>query len=970
MAEEFDDLGFVEDSSDDLGFVEDSKSEDKKQYTPMESALKGAEQGAFFDFADEIGGGMAAGMDALQRVLHNQGLAAKSPSQVDAELKEQGFTGDLKPNISDTYTQARDEARQEYEQAQEQNPKAYFGGALAGGAITGKALPLQKLPGITQGKDLKYLTRLKNASIMGAGGGAVAGLGSTKDITDPLGVATDVGIGTATGGVLGPVIETGVVGGEKVWNGGKNLVKKVIGKVSPSNKAAYDVGVANPELSLEDSVQKAVDNFVNITDDAKQYHQNITKDLKTKESSITQEMLSNEAELIKQNAKTLQAEGRIKEANKLVNDFTKKVESLSKENDNLNLKYHEEATKTQQQLQKDLEFQHAEQFKQEQKAYNDAIKQQAEQAKIQEKQFKAQVKQAEEQAANKYNAEKLEIDNQIKDTKLSVKQAENQFKLAQEAMHKNASQDVQNILVESSKNLDSSIASHKENLSKSYNQISSELENKGVSFSGDDLKNKAIELLDNDKILTDVTKQELKNEISKLIPEGTNFNLSQVKQVFQQLRASAKSAENSGNNPLASFIKKVVAEGKEFGYDKIQDKKLLAQLKSTDTDYSNLFKLQDLMDEQLQSIKTLKGMLPNEKGIVPAEATVKAQQLQELLNSNITESGKKLSQDISKNVTDVMGANQEKLATKYNKEMLSKDEQLQKLQSLLEELQTKKQNLKPEEINLTKPDTSFPEIPVPEQKPVPTAPEQAVMSPSKIDLNNQKIAELQSDITDLSNQISGNMDELTQVGMSKQKLSEKTLELKQKLAEFNELKSKMKSQGEAGKMIDVSNEDTLFNSIAKLIRDSEGTSTKNVTAKKYIDELLEKGVISKEQLEQFYKQSDLINTLDKPLEGGSLTDRSLALKILPKISNAAGRIAGKAEQVTSSIKNVATDDITNIIQHLKQFNTPEARIYSEQLSEAANRDVHGRNAAIFGLMQQPKFRKLLNNEEENSNKDK
>ena len=64
-----------------------AKSEDSPSMG--ESVVRGTRQGATFGFSDEIDGAIQSGLDKVF------GLFGKSPSSVDQDLKDQGFSGDL-----------------------------------------------------------------------------------------------------------------------------------------------------------------------------------------------------------------------------------------------------------------------------------------------------------------------------------------------------------------------------------------------------------------------------------------------------------------------------------------------------------------------------------------------------------------------------------------------------------------------------------------------------------------------------------------------------------------------------------------------------------------------------------------------------------------------------------------------------------------------------------------------------------
>lgn len=123
------------------------------EYSSLKSAGLGALQGGTLGFADEIEGG-------IMSLLSDK-----------------------------SYSQARDDARLRYDQAQSQNPGAYLAGNIGGGVAT------SFIPGMG-GANLAKL----------AGLGAVTGLGTSKaDLTqgDISGAAIDTAVGAGTGYIAG-----------------------------------------------------------------------------------------------------------------------------------------------------------------------------------------------------------------------------------------------------------------------------------------------------------------------------------------------------------------------------------------------------------------------------------------------------------------------------------------------------------------------------------------------------------------------------------------------------------------------------------------------------------------------------------------------------------------------------------------------------------------------------------------------
>ena len=109
-----------------------------KQYTQLESAGKGVQQGALLGGADELAGAAQAIPNALQSLGHNiaPSLVGMSPTQMNEYLKSQGTKGDVGPTSSkELYKEAQKEEQGKQKEAEKQNPASYIGGNLAGGAL-------------------------------------------------------------------------------------------------------------------------------------------------------------------------------------------------------------------------------------------------------------------------------------------------------------------------------------------------------------------------------------------------------------------------------------------------------------------------------------------------------------------------------------------------------------------------------------------------------------------------------------------------------------------------------------------------------------------------------------------------------------------------------------------------------------------------------------------------------------------
>jgi hypothetical protein len=213
--EEIDDAMFAAPTEDELKSISPTPSEtppEKRNYDMGESFTKGAVQGATMGFGDELSGALNSGMDKTQALLNKLGLASPSPSQVDEQLRQKGFSGDLLDKNKTMYTEGRDVARAENKEAESQNPGSYIGGNVAGGLAT--AL----IPGAVGSKLLTPVgnvlkgsgtaAKIGNSAINALPIGALVGAGMSES-NDVSGLAQDVATGALTSGVASGAL-TGV----------------------------------------------------------------------------------------------------------------------------------------------------------------------------------------------------------------------------------------------------------------------------------------------------------------------------------------------------------------------------------------------------------------------------------------------------------------------------------------------------------------------------------------------------------------------------------------------------------------------------------------------------------------------------------------------------------------------------------------------------------------------------------------
>lgn len=193
--------------------------------SPVESAARGAAQGASLGFADEAAGGL----DYLKQAL---GQISKGGMLTNSDA------------LGSAYTGGRDESRANYDAAQKANPSTYLAGQLAGSL----AVPAGPA-GIAQTAAL----------------GGVQALGNSEANT-ASGLAADTALGAGLGGVVGGVSSLAGKGLSKLGDlasdategtggllreGAESLANRATN--SSSGREALDSGV----LKLGDNAQKA-----------------------------------------------------------------------------------------------------------------------------------------------------------------------------------------------------------------------------------------------------------------------------------------------------------------------------------------------------------------------------------------------------------------------------------------------------------------------------------------------------------------------------------------------------------------------------------------------------------------------------------------------------------------------------------------------------------------------------------------
>ena len=150
----------------------------------LESGIRGAAQSASFGFADEATGALEAGKDLIMDPQTNL------------------------DNVTDKYSQHRDESRKNYHDAEKANPGSYLTGELAGGAAT------MAVPGLNAMKAATFAGRVGAGALAGARVGAISGLGASEG-QDASEVIRDTGKGAAIGGAFGGAVPAVLTGAGK-----------------------------------------------------------------------------------------------------------------------------------------------------------------------------------------------------------------------------------------------------------------------------------------------------------------------------------------------------------------------------------------------------------------------------------------------------------------------------------------------------------------------------------------------------------------------------------------------------------------------------------------------------------------------------------------------------------------------------------------------------------------------------------
>lgn len=258
-----------EDVEESKGFDEsewsdvDAEPQEPEKMSALEASLTGVGEGTTFGLGPIAAGLTGAAGEVVEDVGDVLGLTT------DAQLREQGFevedTEKGLQGLLDAYYKSRDMAIKQQEQAMEDQPAAYIGGNIAGGAASMVAAPAlgvaKAAPSFAKAAEgVGALSKVGKAAIEGAKAGALTGLGSGKaKVFGEEGIVegiTDVAKETAQAGLVGSIAGGGLSGigqlGKKVLSG---LGKTGVGEAIKTGIKAAKKGL---DLTDDEAIIKSV----------------------------------------------------------------------------------------------------------------------------------------------------------------------------------------------------------------------------------------------------------------------------------------------------------------------------------------------------------------------------------------------------------------------------------------------------------------------------------------------------------------------------------------------------------------------------------------------------------------------------------------------------------------------------------------------------------------------------------------
>jgi len=206
----------------------------QRQVGTGEALARGVQQGATFNFGDEIAGLKAASgiPETVRNIASGFPLVNMvAPTVGAARLGYEALTGGNE--ASDAYNQAVEADRYANKLSQEQHPYATVAGNVAGAV----ALPVG---GVMNAATLP--ARMGVGAAVGAGMGGLSGAGEGEGFIDRTGRATTgAALGGAIGGVAPPLVEGAIQGARHIAG---PIVTAIKGAVNPEGQAARRVATA------------------------------------------------------------------------------------------------------------------------------------------------------------------------------------------------------------------------------------------------------------------------------------------------------------------------------------------------------------------------------------------------------------------------------------------------------------------------------------------------------------------------------------------------------------------------------------------------------------------------------------------------------------------------------------------------------------------------------------------------------
>lgn len=220
------------------------------------------------DELSEITKNDTSNQQAASNPISMEQNAPKSISQLEsgirgaADYSSFGFADELEAMYDsgklsgEEYETRRNQLRDTYKQAADQNPMTYHGAGIA----SGFALPIGGLGGFAT-KGASVGAKIAKSALTGAGMGALAGAG-TSEATDTTDLLKDIAIGGVAGGALGPALEGGVA---SVGHVGKmaydniGALKAVLDTGKFAAKGSRIVGEEGGRITTENALKSSED---------------------------------------------------------------------------------------------------------------------------------------------------------------------------------------------------------------------------------------------------------------------------------------------------------------------------------------------------------------------------------------------------------------------------------------------------------------------------------------------------------------------------------------------------------------------------------------------------------------------------------------------------------------------------------------------------------------------------------------